>query len=212
MDTAMIIELVGYLGSALVVISMLMTSVIRLRLINLVGCVIFTIYALIIKSYPTAAMNFFLVGINIYHLLRLMRTKRHYDLIRSDAKDGYFTYLLETSLEDIGRWFPEFRCSEAAERADVAYLVSCDRNPAALFLGAKTGEGEMEVLLDYSTPVYRDTTVGRFLYGELAKAGWQTLVFRMKAPDHIAYMERMGYRADGEGGYVLRLSNETARA
>ena len=45
-----IVELVGYIGSLLVVVSMLMTSVIKLRFINLTGSFIFTIYALIIKS------------------------------------------------------------------------------------------------------------------------------------------------------------------
>lgn len=37
MSTAMIIEAVGYIGSALVVISMLMSSVVRLRIVNSVG-------------------------------------------------------------------------------------------------------------------------------------------------------------------------------
>ena len=49
MDTNTIYELIGYFGSALVVISMLMTSVVRLRIINLIGSVIFTCYALIIR-------------------------------------------------------------------------------------------------------------------------------------------------------------------
>ena len=71
MNTKMMIELFGYLGSALVVVSMLMTSVMKLRIINTVGSVIFMIYALIIRSYPTALMNLFLVGINIYHMLKL---------------------------------------------------------------------------------------------------------------------------------------------
>ena len=66
MDKALLIELFGYLGSILVVVSMLMTSVMRLRIINTIGSIIFAIYALIIRSYPTAFMNFFLVGINIY--------------------------------------------------------------------------------------------------------------------------------------------------
>ena len=37
----MMIELVGYLGSALVVVSMLMTSVVKLRVVNTIGSAIF---------------------------------------------------------------------------------------------------------------------------------------------------------------------------
>ncbi len=69
-ELTMIIELIGYLGSILVVISMLMTSVIKIRILNCIGSGIFTVYALIIHSYPTAIMNFCLVSINIYYLMK----------------------------------------------------------------------------------------------------------------------------------------------
>ena len=55
------IEIVGYAGSALVLVSFLMTSVFKLRVVNTVGSIIFAIYALIIRSYPTAVMNIALV-------------------------------------------------------------------------------------------------------------------------------------------------------
>lgn len=76
MNTSIIIELVGYLGSVLVVISMLMTSIIRLRVVNSIGAGIFTVYALIIQSYPTALMNFCLVVINIYNLICIFKKKQ----------------------------------------------------------------------------------------------------------------------------------------
>lgn len=57
MRAAMIIEMAGYLGSVLVIVSMLMTSVRKLRVVNAVGAGIFTIYALLIQSYPTALMK-----------------------------------------------------------------------------------------------------------------------------------------------------------
>ena len=201
MDTNMIVELIGYLGSALVVVSMLMTSVVRLRVINLVGSVIFTCYALIIRSYPTAAMNLFLVGINIFHLVRLLKSKKHYDLIRTDAKDGYFAWLLDTSMEDIRQWFPGFAPEEC--RADISYLVCCDRNPAGLFLARAAGEREIEVLLDYTTPVYRDASAGTYLHEQLRQLGYRTVTFKGNAPKHVEYMEKIGYRKNSRGEYVL---------
>ena len=44
------IETIGYLGSSLVLVSFLMASVAKLRIVNSVGSVIFTIYAFIIHS------------------------------------------------------------------------------------------------------------------------------------------------------------------
>ncbi len=41
MDSSMIIEIIGYIGSALIVASMLMTSVIKLRAVNTVGACFF---------------------------------------------------------------------------------------------------------------------------------------------------------------------------
>ena len=204
MDSKVIVELIGYLGSALVLVSMLMTSVVRLRIINLIGSVIFSVYALLIQSYPTAVMNFCLAGINIYHLHRLMKEQKQYDLIRTGRDDAYLSFLINRNLEDIRKWLPEFSGPDA--EADLSFLVSCDGNPACVFLGRTTAPGEVEVVLDYATPVYRDTTVGRFLYQQLAKDGFRTLTFRQSAPDHIQYMEKVGYKKTGENEYVLDLT------
>lgn len=46
------IEMIGYLGSALAVVTMLMPPVIRLRVLNTTGSGIFAAYALMIHSCP----------------------------------------------------------------------------------------------------------------------------------------------------------------
>ncbi len=201
----MVIDLIGYAGSALVLISMLMTSVVRLRIINLTGSIIFAGYALAIRSYPTAIMNICLAGINIYHLVRIFKEQRIYTLVNTDQDDGYFSYLLKSNEGDIKHYFPEFSLNDL--KADVACLVCCDSNPAGLFLGKITEPGNVEVLLDYATAVYRDTSVGRFLYGQLAKEGYRSLTFKQKAEKHIAYLEKTGYKPGDDGSYVLDLSN-----
>ena len=75
MDRQMILELVGYFASLLVLVSLLMTSVVKLRVINMIGSFIFAVYALFISSYPTAVMNFCLVGVNIYFLIKMAKTE-----------------------------------------------------------------------------------------------------------------------------------------
>ena len=144
MQSGWVIEAVGYLGSALVVVSMLMTSVVRLCVVNTMGSLIFMCYALIIGSYPTALMNFFLIVINLYQLLRLLRSHKHYDLIDSDLKDAFLSYLLGEYQEDIRNWFPSF--SAEGIEADVALIVCCDSRPAGLFLGRSSKPGEIDIL------------------------------------------------------------------
>ena len=202
MNPNTVVEIIGYVGSALVVISMLMTSVVQLRIINLIGSVIFTCYALLIKSYPTAAMNLFLVCINIYHLVRLLKVQKSYDLIAVDKDSGFVAYLLEKYGEDIRSFFPSFSFNR--DEVDTAYLVCCDSSPAGLLLG-KCCNGTIDVQLDYAMPVYRDTSVGRFLHSRLAKEGFHSLVFRETAPRHVAYMEKVGYKKNEKNEYVLTL-------
>lgn len=87
MDTDLLIELFGYLGSILIIISMLMTSVKKLRIINMIGSLIFTTYAIIIRSYPTALLNSFLVIINILHLMRIFRNEKRDRAMQGRASD-----------------------------------------------------------------------------------------------------------------------------
>jgi len=203
MDTNTIIELIGYLGSALVLVSMMMTSVVRLRIINLIGGVIFSVYALIIRSYPTALMNIALAGINIFYLIRIFKEQKIYDAVRLNQNDGYFSYLIKRYRDDIIKIFPD--ATVDSTNADVAYLVCCDADPACLFLGKETAPGELEVLLDYATPVYRDASVGRFLYRQLRKDGYRSLAFTQNAESHRDFLQKIGYEYKEGKGYVLNL-------
>ena len=110
------IEIIGYLGSALVVASMLMSSVVKLRVINTIGSGIFAAYALMIHSYPTALMNVCLVGINIYNLVKLTQKEQNYDLIDAAQGEGLLRYLLDHYREDIQAYFPSFSAGSAADR------------------------------------------------------------------------------------------------
>ena len=94
MDTHMIVELIGYFSSLLVLVSFLMTSVIRLRIVNSVGAIIFTVYATIIGSYPTALMNLCLVGINMYNLYKLLKSPKHYEVICEEPEAAGLKYFL----------------------------------------------------------------------------------------------------------------------
>lgn len=204
MNIRTIIELIGYLGSTLVVVSMLMTSVVKLRVINTIGSLIFTGYALIIRSYPTAAMNTCLVAINVYQLFRLFKEEKHYALIETSMADGYVDYLLEHCGDDIRAWFPNFSAQNL--KADVVCLVCHDSNPAGLFIGQRDNTGGIEVALDYTTPVYRDATVGHYLYDQLKKKGVKALMFKGDAPKHVGYMEKVGFKKNDKGEYVLALN------
>ena len=205
MDSRFFIEAFGYLGSALVVVSMLMSSVVRLRVINTIGSVIFAIYALIIKSYPTALMNLFLICINVYHLMRLRNTEKHYMLVECREPDTYVSYLLQYYKDDIVKFFPGFS-GDAMDSLTQARLftVCCDHEVAGVLVGSMQCK-EMDVLLDYSTPVYRDCSVGTYLYDKLPSHGIETLRYSGQcSSEHRQYLEKMGF-TESAGKFTKQL-------
>ena len=113
------IEMIGYLGSALVVLSMLMSSVVKLRVINTIGSGIFAAYALMIHSYPTALMNFCLVVINVWNLIKLRQKDQRYELVEEAQGNGLLDYLLSYYREDIQTYFPAFSEDAGMDRAYV---------------------------------------------------------------------------------------------
>lgn len=70
MNTNIYLEIFGYIGTALVVISMMMTSVTKLRIFNMSGSVISAIYAGICGTWPIVVLNISLFLINGFHLIR----------------------------------------------------------------------------------------------------------------------------------------------
>jgi hypothetical protein len=66
-----ITEWVGYLAMTTVLISFLMKSVVKLRIINSVGCFVFVLYGFLLEplSKPIIITNTIIFGINIYYLL-----------------------------------------------------------------------------------------------------------------------------------------------
>ena len=190
-DTQLLIEIFGYIGSFLVVFSMLMSSVVKLRVINTIGSVVSGIYALICGAYPLVLMNTCLIVINVYNLYKLLKTEQEYDLVEGKADDTFLTYFLERYLQDIRSYFPEFAGSEVCDKA---YVVCCNGNPAGVLLGNEATTGVIDVVLDYSIPTYRDCSVGNYLYSKLAANGVHTLEYRKKETDaHVSYLKKMGF-------------------
>ncbi len=70
------LEIFGYIGTALVIISMMMTSMLKLRIINISGGVISLIYAVLRNTWPVVVLNACLVCINTVQVIRHLRQKK----------------------------------------------------------------------------------------------------------------------------------------
>ncbi len=199
--THFLIEAFGYLGSFLVLVSMLMTSVVKLRIINTIGSVIFTIYAFIIKSYPTALMNFCLVLINLHFLWKMSRIEKEYEVVECGRDDVLLNHLLDHYRSDIEKIFPGVDIDD--KRIGRAYVVINQGKPVGFTLTDGRGE-ETELKLDYSIPEYRDFSIGTALFAYLKKQGVRRVVYTGPDENHTAYLNNQGF-VKKEGAYIKEL-------
>ena len=195
------------MGSALVLVSFLMASVAKLRIVNTVGSLIFMIYALIIHSYPTAVMNFCLVLINLHFLWKMRNTGNEYELVQVKSDDLYLQYLLLKQHEDIISCFNGLSLTPDAtlDMVDFSYLITCQGAPAGITLCKNDEEeGIMELVLDYSLPAYRDFSIGFFMMKQLKERGVKKLIYKGPTENHMAYLNKMGFE-NCEGVFIKNL-------
>ena len=68
-----LIEWVGYAASIMIAISLLMTDILKLRIINSIGCVLFAIYGFIVKAYPVGIINTFIFFVNMFYIYKFSK-------------------------------------------------------------------------------------------------------------------------------------------
>lgn len=71
-----LVEVVGHMASVMVAISLMMKNIVRLRVLNFIGCSLFVIYGLIIDASPVWTMNAFVASVNVYYLVKMFREQK----------------------------------------------------------------------------------------------------------------------------------------
>jgi GNAT superfamily N-acetyltransferase len=207
MDRQLMYEVIGYVASALVAVSLMMSSILRLRLINLLGSAAFALYGVLIQAYPVAAMNGFIVLINLFYLYRMLRTREYFRLLSVEPDSQYLRQFLTFYERDIRRFLPDFAYTPAAD--DLTLFVLRDMVPAGLFIGRREGE-TLCVTLDFVIPQYRDFKIGHYLFVEerefFRSRGFREIESEPGNRDHAAYLRRMGFQPGAAADDRYRLS------
>ena len=68
-------EYIGYLASAVLLISFIMKNINTLRIVNTVGCAIFILYGFLIGSIPVMVTNIAICCVNLWYLWKASRSK-----------------------------------------------------------------------------------------------------------------------------------------
>ena len=198
-------EWLGYVASLIVLVSLLMSSVKRLRWINLIGSLVFAVYGFLISALPVALMNLGIVMINAYYLFQMYAKKDYFKLMLvSDLT--YFNVFIENYEKDMKAFmtFDEALDNPSLERV----FMLRNASPAGVLVG-KRNESTLEILVDYVTPTYRDFKMGQFLYQDQVSffkdQGITKLVSKPGSEKHQMYLKRMGFTQTDDHFFVKNL-------
>lgn len=196
------LDLVGWAGSALLVWSLLQTRILRLRVFNLVGCVVLIFFNTALRVWPMVGLNIVLAIINIVYLWKMLSTRHDdqaYAVVQVRPDDAFLGHVLDTHAGDIRRFNPRFRRSGD----EFAFLVLRGDDVAGVVLMHDKGGGTAQIELDYVTQRFRDFTPGEFVYkrsGLFTERGYHRVV---TPPGMVSpYYGRIGFRRVGDV-YVL---------
>jgi hypothetical protein len=190
---------VGYVASALVVLSLTMTSVVRLRMVSLAGSVTFFVYGTLIDSVPIMITNGSIAVINVWFLRKEFASGgphgRDLGVSHIRADSPFLADFIAFHLIDIHRFQPDFRLPTGDDV--VTLLLNRDGLPAGMLIGRRDGP-TLTIDLDYVLGAYRDSRLGRWLYGPGAQVfrtdGIEQLRSAGTTDTHRKYLERVGFQ------------------
>ncbi len=198
-------DVIGWLGSAILVVSLAQTRVLRFRLLNLVAALLLVVFNAALAVWPMVAVNAVIAALDAWVLLRLTRTRhdeRTYEVVTISPDQAYLGYLLSRHARDIARFNPELP-PDVRAASDLGFLTLSGGETVGVVLARSTGRpGEARVLLDYVLPRFRDFTPGEFVFrpgGPFQESG----ISRVLAPEGMressAYLRAVGFRPGPEG-------------
>lgn len=183
-----------------------MSSVLRLRWLNLAGALLLVAYGVWLGAAPVVLLNLFIAAADAYYLFRMYADRECFRTLPVEQSIPYLRHFLAVHEPDIRRFFPDFDLAEFP-RLEGFYVL---RNAvtAGLFVGRRLDDGSFEIKLDYVVPRYRDFKVGRHVFVDQAEhfraQGCRRFVARSTTKVHARYLARMGFaRTGGEGDAVL---------
>lgn len=207
MEPNSIYQIIGYAASALIALSMMLNSMVRLRVLNLIGAAAFVVYGLAIEAYPVAILNGLIVLVNAWFLFRLLRVRAFLQILPVMPDSRFARYFLDFWAQDIERILPGFQY--VPREGNVVLLILRDCSPTGIFIAEESAPGVLRVLLDYAVPSYRDIRTGRFLFVDNAalfrERGMREIAVVPRGGDFRRYLTKLGFAPDADGSGTFRL-------
>ena len=202
-----LLQMLGYIASIIIALSMTMNSIVKFRWINLAGALSFSVYGFIIGALPVGFLNGFIVAVDIYYLWSIYSKKEIFETLEVRAENKYLIRFLEYHNNDIQTYFPGF--SYKPEMNTISFFILRNMSVAGIFLAHRENEGTLKVGLDYVIPEYRDFKNGKYVYLRLRKrfieSGFKKIVATANSTKYISYLKKLGFAINLDGFYEKTL-------
>ena len=189
------LQIIGYTGSILIALSLMMNNIVRLRWINLFGAGAFATYGLLIQAYPVFVLNGFIVLVDLFYLIKISRKKDEFGLLQIDVHQSPFLKMfIQYHKQGILKYFPDFELSKLNNPRCIFIL----RNlmPVGLFI-CLPHKSNLEIKLDFVVKEYRDLKNAHYLFhsrSEIFKEqGFSAFIIKTDIDAHINYLKKIGF-------------------
>ncbi|MCP9747677.1 L-lactate permease [Lacihabitans sp. CS3-21] len=191
-------EWIGYAASLIVAISLVMSSIVKFRWINLLGSALFAAYGFLIQAWPVCFFNSAIVFINLYFLYKIYSKKDEFKIIKTSENESLLNEFVNFNKKEIEKISPDFDFKLSDKEYN--YFITRNMVLVGLFLAHKESSRILCIDLDFVTPQYRDFKNGAFLYNSLQssfeKSGIDTIKEIAKTNAHANYLKEMGFKSE----------------
>ena len=196
-----LLQWIGYLASIIIAISMMMSSILKFRWINLIGALTFSTYGFLIGAWPVGFLNAFIALVDIYYLYSIYSKKEVFEILEVRADNRYLLRFLQFHEKEIQHFCPGF--TYQPELNTVSFFVLRNMAVAGVFLAHRKEDHCLSVGLDFVLPEYRDFKNGKYIYLRLRnrfiKKGFTKVIAEGKSEKYSDYLSKLGFEKNTEG-------------
>ena len=196
-----LLQWIGYFASATIAISMMMSSILKFRWINLAGALTFSTYGFLIGALPVGFLNAFIALVDIYYLYTIYSKKEVFEILEVRADNRYLLRFLQFHEKDIQHFFPGF--TYQPELNTVSFFVLRNMAVAGVFLAHRKENHCLSVGLDFVLPEYRDFKNGKYIYLRLRNRfineGFTKVIAEGRSEKYSSYLSKLGFEKNSEG-------------
>jgi len=194
-------EWIGYMASVTVAVSLVMSSIVKLRWYNLLGAILFTIYGIIIGAWPVAVVNGFIIVIDVYYLVKMYTHNSLIKVVDVNADSSYLKEFISIHDQKLRSIFTNY--NGLIENNDLCYLLLNDMQVAGFFIGRKENN-TLNIIADFALPEYRDMKLGKHIFSSLSpfkQHNIDSVTCCTTDKKHIDYLLNIDFKETNKGVY-----------